>query len=95
MPLSNDTIKKFIRAFTFDKSTQDNYQDHIPLVMRILNTNVNERTKVAPAQLVYGNVINLDRGILIAFDETPLTADTLTKSTLDMLTQQFDAHSYG
>ena len=56
--------------------------------MRILNTNVNERTKVAPAQLVYGNAINLDRGILIPFDEIPLTPNSLTKSTSDMLTQQ-------
>ena len=84
----NKEANRYIRAFTFDKSTQDNYQDHRPFIMRILNTNVNERTKVALAQLVYGNAINLDRGILIPFDETQLTPDTLTKSTSDMLTQQ-------
>jgi hypothetical protein len=56
--------------------------------MRILNTNVSDRTKVAPAQLVYGNAINLERGILIPFDETSLTTDTITKSSADMLKQQ-------
>ena len=84
----NKEVNRYIPAFTFDKSTQDNNQDHIPFIMRILNTNVNERTKVAPAQLVYGNAINLDRGILIPFDETPLTPNSLTKFTSDMLTQQ-------
>ena len=44
----NKEVNRYIRAFTFDKSTQDNYQEHIPFIMRILNTNVNERTKVAP-----------------------------------------------
>ena len=84
----NKEVNRYIRAFTFDTSTQDNYQEHIPFIMRILNTNVNERTKVAPAQLMYGNAINLDRGILIPFDETPLTPNSLTKSTSDMLSQQ-------
>ena len=84
----NKEVNRYIRAFTFDKATQDNYQEHIPFIMRILNTNVNERTKVEPAQLVYGNAINLDRGILLPFDETPLTPNSLTKSTSDMLTQQ-------
>ena len=55
---------------------------------RLLNANVNDRTKVAPAQILFGNAINLDRGILIPFDETTLTHDTLTTATSKMLTQQ-------
>ena len=36
----NKEVNRYIRAFTFDKSTQDNYQEHIPFIMRILNTNI-------------------------------------------------------
>ena len=49
----------------------------IPFVTRILNTNVNETMKASPAQLVYGNAINLDKGMLILYDETELTHETI------------------
>ena len=72
----------------FDRATHENYQEVIPFVTRLLNTNVNERTKVAPAQIIFGNSIDLDRGILIPFDETSLTKDSMTKSSSHMLQQQ-------
>ena len=46
--------------------------------------------KVSPAQLVYGNAVNLDRGILIPFDETQLTTDAMTASSSKMQAQQKD-----
>ena len=87
---SNKEINRYIKAFMFDRATHENYQEVIPFVTRILNTNVNERTKVAPAQILFGNSINLDRGILIPFDETSLTNETMTTSSSRMLQQQKD-----
>ena len=81
-------INRYIEAFTFDRSTSDNYQEIIPFVTQLLNTNANERKKVSPAQLVYGNSINLDKGILIQYDETELTHKTMTHSSSKMLAQQ-------
>ena len=85
---SNKEINRYIKAFMFDRATHENYQEVIPFVTRLLNTNVNERTKVAPAQIIFGNSIDLDRGILIPFDETSLTKDSMTKSSSHMLQQQ-------
>ena len=48
---SNKEINRYIKAFMFDRATHENYQEIIPFVTRLLNTNVNERTKVAPAQI--------------------------------------------
>ena len=84
----NKEINRYIEAFTFDRSTSENYQEIISFVTRLLNTNVNERMKVSPAQLVYGNAINLDKGILIPYDETELTHETMTHSSSKMLAQQ-------
>ena len=84
----NKEINRYIEAFTLDRSTNDNYQEIIPFVQRLLNTNVNEKMKVSPAQLIYGNAINLDRGILIPFDETPLDPESITASSSRMLAQQ-------
>ena len=87
---SNKEINRYIKAFMFYRATHENYQEIIPFVTRLLNTNVNERTKVAPAQIIFGNSINLDRGILIPFDETSLTNETMTTSSSQMLQQQND-----
>ena len=84
----NKEINRHIRALTFDRSTVENYQEIIPFVLRILNSNVNERMKVSPAQLIFGNAINLDRGIITPFDENNLTAESLTRSSSKMLAQQ-------
>ena len=83
---SNKEINRYVKAFMFDRD----YQEVIPFATRILNTNVNERTKVAPAQILFGNSLNLDRGILIPFDETSLNTETMTTSSSRMLQQQKD-----
>ena len=87
---SNEDIKRYIKAFMFDRATHENCQEIIPYVTRLLDTNVNERTKVAPAQIIFGNSINLDRGILVPFDEISLTNDTMTTSSSQMLQHQND-----
>ena len=50
---SNKEINRYIKAFMFDRATHENYQEVISFVTRLLNTNVNERTKVAPAQIIF------------------------------------------
>ena len=44
--------------------------------------------KVSPAQLIYGNAIDLDANILLPRDEIDLDFDSLTRSTDKMLTLQ-------
>lgn len=43
------------KVFTFDTSTHKNHYEVILFVTRPLNTNVNERTKVAAAEIIFGN----------------------------------------
>ena len=86
----NKEVNRHIRAFTFDKSTTDDYQGILPFVQRILNSSVNERMKVSPAQLLFGNAVDLDRGIFLPPDEHNLPSDNLTHSTSKMLKVQSD-----
>ena len=44
--------------------------------------------KVSPAQLIYGNAINLDANVLLPRDEIDLDFESLTRSTDKMLTLQ-------
>jgi hypothetical protein len=84
----NKEINKYILAFTYDRASNVDYQEIIPFVTRLLNTNVNEKMKVSPAQLIYGNAINLDRGILTPFDESQISPETLTTFSSKMLAEQ-------
>jgi hypothetical protein len=82
---NNKEINRHIRALTFDKNTVNDYQLILPFVQRILNSSYNERTKISPAQLLFGNAVNLDRGILLPFEEQPPLTQTLTESSSKML----------
>ena len=85
---SNKEINRHIRAFIFQRGSIDNYQDILPFVQRILNSEVNSRLNVSPADILFGNAVNLDRGILLPDDEKP-PAQSLTKATSKMLQMQF------
>lgn len=84
----NKEINRHIRAFTFDRATTEGYQSIIPFVQRILNASVNETMQVSPAQLLFGNAINLDRGIFLPPDELPVPTQSLTRATSRMLHDQ-------
>ena len=84
----NKEVNRHITAFTFDRTTTENYQEILPFVQRILNSSINTRMKVSPAQLMFGNAIDLDRGILLPPDEHNLPTESLTRSSSKMLQTQ-------
>ena len=84
----NKEVNRHITAFTFDRTTTENYQEILPFVQRILNSSINSRMKVSPAQLMFGNSIDLDRDILLPADEHLLPAKSLTRSLDQMLQTQ-------
>jgi hypothetical protein len=85
---NNKEINRHLRALTFHSNTIDDYQLLLPFVQRILNSSYNERTKIAPAQLLFGNAVDLDRGILLPFEEQPPLTQSLTKTTSKLLQAQ-------
>jgi len=55
-----------LRAIIFDKNVIEKWsKDTIPFVQRIINASVDSSIGVAPSQILYGNAINLDRGIFL------------------------------
>ena len=78
----NKEVNWHIRAYyTYDRATTENYQEILPFVQRILNTTINDRTKISPAQILYGNAINMDEGILIPRGEVNLIRENITISS--------------
>jgi transposase InsO family protein len=61
----NKEVNRHLRALFFDRAIIEEYALCIPLVQRILNASTTARTGVAPCQLLFGNAVNLDRGIFL------------------------------
>jgi hypothetical protein len=66
---SNPEILKHLRHLAHDFSFRDMtlWPSYLPLVQRIVNATPNALTTLAPAQIVYGNRIFIDRGLLQPF----------------------------
>jgi hypothetical protein len=66
---ANKEVMRHLRAIIFDNLVLDNWSKAIPLVSRIMNTSIHSSLQVAPADLLFGNAINLERGLLYPFTE--------------------------
>ena len=60
---ANQEVMKHLRAIIFDKCVHHKWSMYLPLVQRILNVTPKSTTGVAPARVIYGNNVDLDRGI--------------------------------
>jgi transposase InsO family protein len=81
----NKEINRHIRSLTFETNSIDNYKTTLPIVQRILNAAYSDRTNVTSSQLLFGNAINLDRGLFLPPLERPVTNEPLSIHMSQML----------
>ena len=60
----NKEVLGHIRSFIYDSKTANEWDIVLPFVQRILNAEIVASTGVAPADVVFGKAISLDRGVL-------------------------------
>ena len=84
----NKEINRHLRALTYENLSLDNYKDSLPFVQRILNSNHSDRLKISAADLLFGKVLSLDRGIFLPQTEHPPTSKTLSIHASKMLKMQ-------
>ena len=78
-------INRHIRSLTFESNSIDDYKSHLLIVLRILNSAYSGHTKVSASQLLFGNAINLDRGLFLPPEERPLQDVPFSVHTSKML----------
>jgi len=61
----NKEVVRHIRAIVNHKKIKNKWSDILPLVQRIINSEVIQSIGVSPAQIMFGNAIDLDRGIIL------------------------------
>ena len=62
---ANKWSQEYLRSMLFGNRTLKRWSDVLPLVQRIMISEPNEVIGVSPAQLLFGNSIQLDRGICL------------------------------
>jgi hypothetical protein len=85
---ANKEINRHITAMCFDKQIVDDWESTIPIVHRIINSHRNSRTGISPADILFGNALNLDRGIFVSLEEQNTLPSKLSASTSKMLASQ-------
>ena len=61
---ANKEIFRYIRSMAFEENSRDCWSDYLPFAQRICNAEVVSSLGVSPAQIMFGNAVDLDRGIL-------------------------------
>jgi hypothetical protein len=84
---ANKEVMRHLRALVFDMGCHTGWATKLPLVSRIMNSSVHSSTGVSPASLLFGDSINLDRGIFIPM-EVVEESKTLSQWSSDMLQTQ-------
>ena len=86
----NKEIIRHLKATIFERSVITKWSKHIPLVHRIINSTVQKPTGVSPAQIIYGNAINLNRGFIFSVDHKEQFDREMdvTEYTKDLIQQQ-------
>ncbi len=84
----NKEVNRHLRSFTFDKNTIDDYRLSLPMVQRIINSSVSDRTKLSSSQILFGNAIDLDRGLFVPPKEVLEGTQVLTPYMSKLLSLQ-------
>ena len=61
---ANKEVMRHLRDIIFDARVESDWSTYVPLVQRIINSQVHSKTGLAPMELVWGKTLDLNRGIL-------------------------------
>jgi len=81
----NKEVNRHITALTFESNSTHDYAMTLPIVQRILNAAYSDHTKISSSQLLFGNALNLDRGLFLPPVERPDIQLPLTDHISKML----------
>ena len=82
---ANKEVNRFLRDLIFDLRVDTTWSDYLPIVQRIMNSTVNKATGLTPAEIIFGNSIDLDRGMFhpLTNEEQPVIMSEWMAKMLD------------
>ena len=79
---SNQEVLKHLRAIVFDRRIKTEWSTVLPLVQRIMNSQIHSATGTSPLRLLYGDAITANRGLLTGWSDHG--GDYNSGATVDM-----------
>lgn len=76
----NKEVLRHLKNIIFEKRVISNWSIYLPLVQRILNSAIHSSLGVSPAQILFGNAIDLDRNLFPDAKEFSVSFANLTLS---------------
>ena len=65
----NKEILRHTKAIIFERSILKTWTKSLPLVQRIINSSVHDSIGVSPAQIIFGDSLNLNRGFIVSVED--------------------------
>jgi transposase InsO family protein len=87
---ANKEVLRHLKTFIYDINILKKWIQCLPLVQRILNATVHDTTGLAPAQILFGNAVDLDRGIFLDYHGKDLPDKPTTDKANIQLRQYVD-----
>ena len=66
---ANKEVNRHLRVYVYERKDKQSWYTYLPLVQLIMNASVHKAIGVSPAQIIFGNAVQLDRQILPMPDE--------------------------
>ena len=66
---SNKEILRHLKAIIYEKDILTKWSRYLPMVQRIINSTISTSLGVSPAQIIYGDALNLNRGFIISIED--------------------------
>ena len=79
---ANKEVFRHLRGILYDEGMTYEWDKYLPFVQRIMNASTHSSLGVSPAQLLFGNSIDLDRGIL--YDDSLQTNNSSESSEINL-----------
>ena len=85
---ANKEVLRHLRAMIFDENIVHRWSTCMSFIQRIINSSKESSIGTTPASLLFGNAINLDRGILLPFDHNNTDEIPLSEWSAKLLSAQ-------
>ena len=87
---SNKEILRHLKAIIFERSILRTWTKSLPLVQRIINSSVHDSIGVSPAQIIFGDSLNLNRGFIVSVEDKEKfdSEVVMTEYSQDMIERQ-------
>ena len=84
----NKEVNRHLRSFVFETLKIDQYKLCLPFVQRIMNSSIHGCTGVSRGHLLFGNRLDLNRGILTPFQQALPSKTSGSRIMADMINAQ-------